>query len=218
MRTTYAIITYLRFGSDGHGMEQLLTFDNIMNIRRISIEKIELNTGQIEGLPANPRQWTRDDIDRIAASLKETPELFEMRPCIVYPHEGKYVLLAGNLRFCGARQNGDKDVPCCVVKADTPVEKLKEIVLKDNGSWGAWDFDELANKWDDLPLTDWGVPAWGATIIEDIDGLYVEAPATEKKDDLKITIEVPKGYADKLEDIKASLRLTLDEWQGCKVK
>jgi hypothetical protein len=91
-------------------------------------------------------------------------------------------------------------------------------VLKDNGSWGAWDFDELANKWDDLPLTDWGVPAWGATIIEDIDGLFVEAPATEKKDDLKITIEVPKGYADKLEDIKASLRLTLDEWQGCKVK
>ena len=59
-----------------------------MNIKRIPIEKIELNTGQIEGLPANPRQWTRDDIDRIAASLKETPELFEMRPCIVYPLEG----------------------------------------------------------------------------------------------------------------------------------
>jgi hypothetical protein len=189
-----------------------------MNIKRIPIEKIELNTGQIEGLPANPRQWTRDDIDRIAASLKETPELFEMRPCIVYPHEGKYVLLAGNLRFCGARQNEMIDVPCCVVPRDTSIAKMKEIVLKDNGSWGAWDFDELANKWDDLPLTDWGVPAWGTTIIEDIDGLYVEAPATEKKDDLKITIEVPKGYADKLEDIKTSLRLTLDEWQGCKVK
>jgi DNA modification methylase len=131
-----------------------------MNIKRIPIEKIELNTGQIEGLPANPRQWTRDDIDRIAASLKETPELFEMRPCIVYPHEGKYVLLAGNLRFCGARQNEMKDVPCCVVPRDTSIAKMKEIVLKDNGSWGAWDFDELANKWDDLPLTDWGVPAW----------------------------------------------------------
>lgn len=131
-----------------------------MQIKRLPVEQIELNTGQIDGLPANPRQWTRDDIDRIANSLRETPELFEMRPCIVYPHEGKYVLLAGNLRFCGARQNEMKDVPCCVVPRDTSIAKMKEIVLKDNGSWGAWDFDELANKWDDLPLTDWGVPAW----------------------------------------------------------
>jgi len=132
-----------------------------MDIKRLPIEKIELNTGQIEGLPANPRQWTRDDIDRIAASLKETPELFEMRPCIVYPNGDKYVLLAGNLRFTGARQNGDKDVPCVVCPKEMPVEKLREIVIKDNGSFGAWDFDALANEWDSLPLTDWGVPAWG---------------------------------------------------------
>ena len=142
-----------------------------MQIKRLPVEQIELNTGQIDGLPANPRQWTRDDIDRIANSLRETPELFEMRPCIVFPHEGKYILLAGNLRFTGARQNGDKDVPCCVVKADTPVEKLKEIVLKDNGSFGNWDFDALANEWDDLPLTDWGVPAWKAD--EENEDMYV---------------------------------------------
>lgn len=137
-----------------------------MQIKRLPVSEIELNTGQIDGLPANPRQWTRDDIDRIANSLRETPELFEMRPCIVFPHEGKYILLAGNLRFTGARQNGDKDVPCCVVKADTPVEKLKEIVIKDNGSFGNWDFDSLANEWDDLPLTDWGVPAWNTENLD----------------------------------------------------
>lgn len=159
-----------------------------MNIKRIPIEKIELNTGQIEGLPANPRQWTRDDIDRIAASLKETPELFEMRPCIVYPHEGKYVLLAGNLRFCGARQNEMKDVPCCVVPRDTSIAKMKEIVLKDNGSWGAWDFDELANKWDDLPLTDWGVPAWNTGDEEALE-LDTEEP---KKADNQNVIHCPK--------------------------
>ena len=137
-----------------------------MQIKRLPVSEIELNTGQIDGLPANPRQWTRDDIDRIANSLRETPELFEMRPCIVFPHEGKYILLAGNLRFTGARQNGDKDVPCCVVKADTSVEKLKEIVIKDNGSFGNWDFDSLANEWDDLPLTDWGVPAWNTENLD----------------------------------------------------
>lgn len=189
-----------------------------MQIKRLPVEQIELNTGQIDGLPANPRQWTRDDIDRIAYSLRETPELFEMRPCIVFPHEGKYILLAGNLRFTGARQNGDKDVPCCVVKADTPVEKLKEIALKDNGSWGAWDFDALANEWSDLPLTDWGIPAWGMKDTdEDVDALFEDAENAGGDKGLKIIVEVPTGYDDKLEDIKASLRLTLDEWKGCKV-
>ena len=110
---------------------------DIMNIKRIPIEKIELNTGQIEGLPANPRQWTRDDIDRIAASLKRHPNCSRCAPASSIPHEGKYVLLAGNLRFCGARQNEMKDVPCCVVPRDTSIAKMKEIVLKDNGSGGA---------------------------------------------------------------------------------
>lgn len=141
-----------------------------MEIVRIPVTDVELNTGQIEGLPANPRQWTRDDIDRIAKSLKETPELFEMRPCIVFPNEDKYILLAGNLRFSGARANGDKDVPCVVVPADTPIDKLKEYVIKDNGAFGFWDYDSLANEWDDLPLSDWGVPRIPNTDdVQDVD-------------------------------------------------
>lgn len=127
-------------------------------VQKIDIGALALNQGQIEGLPANPRQWTREDIDKIAASLRETPELFEMRPCIVTPHGEQFVILAGSLRFCGARQNGDKDVPCIVFEGST--DKMREIVIKDNGSFGAWDADSLANEWDGLPLADWGVPAW----------------------------------------------------------
>ena len=37
------------------------------------------------------------------------------------------------------------------------MEKLREIIIKDNGSFGSWDYDMLANEWDDLPLSDWGV-------------------------------------------------------------
>ena len=129
-----------------------------MEIVRLKMKDLLPNAGQIEGLPVNPRQWTRSDIDKIAASLRETPELFEARPIIVTPHDGKYVILGGNLRYEGARANKDTDAPCIVVPEGTPPEKLKEIVIKDNGSFGAWDFDALANEWDDLPLTDWGVP------------------------------------------------------------
>ena len=131
-----------------------------METKRLKISELEPNLGQIDGLPINPRQWTKTDVDNIAASLKETPELFEARPLIVTPHAGKYIILGGNLRFEGVKKNKDKDAPCIIVPEDTPIGKLKEIVIKDNSSFGAWDYDALANEWDDLPLQDWGVPAW----------------------------------------------------------
>lgn len=131
-----------------------------MQIVKLKLSELAPNTGQIPGLPINPRQWTKGDVDAIAKSLKETPELFEARPVLVVPHDGKYVILGGNLRYEGARANKEKEVPAIVFPEDTPLEKLKEVVIKDNGSFGTWDFDELANNWDDLPLGDWGVPAW----------------------------------------------------------
>lgn len=131
-----------------------------MKIEKLPITDLVKNEGQIEGIPANPRQWTKADVEKIAKSLKETPELFEMRPCLVYEQDGKYIVLGGNLRLEGALKNKEKEVPCIVVPRGTPVSKLKEIVIKDNGSFGKWDFDALANEWDDLPLTEWGVPAW----------------------------------------------------------
>ena len=126
----------------------------------LPLDKLEQNTGQIEGLPRNPRTWTLSEINRIAASLKETPELFEARPILVLPKNGKYVIIGGNLRYEGCRKNKDKEVPCFVLPEDTPLEKLKELVIKDNGSFGAWDYDALANEWDNGRLPDWGVPVW----------------------------------------------------------
>lgn len=131
-----------------------------MQIVKLKTADLAPNTGQVPGLPTNPRQWTSTDIDKIAASLRETPELFEARPVLVIPHGGKYVILGGNLRYEGARKNKEKEVPAIIFPEDTPPEKLREIVVKDNGSFGAWDYDALANEWDDLPLVDWGVPAW----------------------------------------------------------
>lgn len=129
-------------------------------ITYLPLARLQKNEGQVPGLPANPRQWTAADVKRIARSLKETPELFEARPIIVLPHGDDYVILGGNLRSEGARQNKMDEVPCYIVPEDTPADKLKEIVIKDNGSFGAWDYDALANEWDNVPLVEWGVPAW----------------------------------------------------------
>ena len=131
-----------------------------MEFKKIAVSKLTMNTGQIEGVPANPRQWTQADLDRLAASIEETPELLDARGAIVVPHKGKFVVLGGNMRLTAAKKLGLAEMPCAVLPEDTPAEKMKEIVIKDNGQFGAYDFDALANEWDDLPLTDWGVPAW----------------------------------------------------------
>lgn len=190
-----------------------------MKIEHLPVESIEMNMGQIDGLPANPRAWTRDDITKIAKSLKETPELFEMRPLIVKAQEGRYVVLGGNLRFCGARENGDEKVPCVVIPETMPVAKMKEIVIKDNASFGAWDLDALKGDWGDLPLGDWGLPEWTLdNPDEPLPGfLEGDGPEPGVKDE-KITIKIPPQWRDKTEDIKASLRLTLEEWEGCEVE
>lgn len=131
-----------------------------METKRIKLTDLVLNEGQIAGLPTNPRQWTKTELDKLKKSLQETPELLEARGILVYPWEGKYLVLGGNMRLSALKALKAKDAPCIVFPEDTPIDKLKEVVIKDNGSFGAWDFDQLANEWGDLPLTDWGVPAW----------------------------------------------------------
>lgn len=120
------------------------------------------NEGQIKGLPTNPRQWTKTEINRLKKSIKETPELLEARGLIVYPHKNQYVILGGNMRYTALKELGVEQAPCVLLPEELPLAKLKEIVIKDNGSFGEWDFDLLGNEWDDLPLSDWGVPAWEA--------------------------------------------------------
>ena len=139
-----------------------------METKRIKLTDLVLNEGQVAGLPTNPRQWTKKELDKLKKSLQETPELLEARGILVYPLEGKYLVLGGNMRLSALMALKAKDAPCIVFPEDTPIDKLKEVVIKDNGSFGEWDFDSLANEWGDLPLTDWGVPAWEMDEAKDV--------------------------------------------------
>ena len=150
--------------------------------QRIAIDLIEMNTGQIDGLPSNPRQWTKAQLDNLKASIEETPELLEARGCIVDYHEGKYVCLGGNMRYAACKALGMSELPCYVVPEGTTLLKKKQIVAKDNVSMGDWDFDALANEWSDMDLEGWGVPIppeWGAAC--DTDKKATEQEEIERK-------------------------------------
>ena len=151
-----------------------------MEIIKIRLTDLEQNKGQVAGLPSNPRQWGRGELDNLVKSIQETPELLEARGLIVWPYGGKYIILGGNMRFSALREMNAKDAPCYVLPEDTPMEKLREIVIKDNGAFGSWDYDMLANEWDDLPLSDWGVPAWDTENLES-----VSAPKEVEEDEIE---------------------------------
>ena len=130
----------------------------------LPVSRLQLNEGQIEGLPRNPREWTRDDLDNLKASIEETPELYVGRGVLVTPHptEEAGVALGGNMRLKASQELGYEAVPVVIYPEDTPMEKKLEIVIKDNNTWGRYDWDEIANNpvWQGLPLVKWNTPVW----------------------------------------------------------
>lgn len=126
-------------------------------ILNIPLGLLEINEGQVEGLPQNPRFIKDEKFELLKKSLTESPEMLSLRELIVYPHNGSYVVIGGNMRLRAARELGFAELPCKVLPKDTSIDKLKEYVIKDNNGYGQDDFDILANEWEDAPLTDWGM-------------------------------------------------------------
>ena len=122
----------------------------------INLKKLVFNTGQIEGVPRNPRDWTKEDVSRLAASIVETPELFEARPLLVVPRGERFVVIGGNMRLAAARELA-MDAPPCYEIQDRSVDNLKRMAIKDNSSFGKWDTDLLDEEWGACPLKEWGV-------------------------------------------------------------
>jgi len=130
----------------------------------LKLADLRPNSGQLSWLPKNPRQWTKEDVERTAKSIAEDEDFLEDRPILVVPSAPfePYIIFAGNLRFTAAKKLKLKEIPVVVYYPETDDDFLtiKRRAMKDNGSFGSWDFDLLANEWSDLPLTDFGVPAW----------------------------------------------------------
>lgn len=125
-------------------------------VKQIPLSKLEVNNGQIDGLPKNPRFIKDYKFQKLKKSLEDSPEMLNLRELIVFPHGDKFVIIGGNMRYRAAKELKFKELPCKILSKDTPVEKLKEYTIKDNNAFGEYDWDDVANEWDAELLTDWG--------------------------------------------------------------
>jgi ParB-like chromosome segregation protein Spo0J len=145
----------------------------------VKISSLKNNTGQIEGLPKNPRLIRDEKFAKLKKSLEDDPEMMQLREVIAYDNNGELVVICGNMRLRALKDLGVKEVPVKVLPTDTPIEKLKAYTIKDNVPFGEHDWSDLANEWDAELLEDWGLD------VPNFDGVELEA----EEDDY----EVPAG-------------------------
>jgi DNA modification methylase len=128
---------------------------------------------------SNPRIIKDDKFKKLVKSIKEFPEMLNLRPIVV---DKDMVVLGGNMRLKACQAAGLTEVPIIVADQLTP-EQQAEFIIKDNVGFGEWDWDILANEWDAELLQDWGLelPFDNTPVLESEEDDY-EAPSEIKTD------------------------------------
>jgi DNA modification methylase len=131
---------------------------------------IKLPINQVKANPNNPRIIKDDKFKKLVQSIKEFPEMLELRPIVV---NEDMVVLGGNMRLKACKEAGLDKVP--VIKASNLTEEQqKEFIIKDNVGFGEWDWNDLANNWETEKLQEWGL---------DIPGFENEVVLEAEEDD-----------------------------------
>ena len=115
-------------------------------VQKVKIQSIKANK-------ENPRTIKESKFEELKKSLRDFPEMLQLRPIIV---DKDNIILGGNMRYKACQEIGLKEV--YIIKANDLTEKQKKkFVIKDNVAFGQWDWDVLANTWERQDLNDWGL-------------------------------------------------------------
>ena len=119
-----------------------------MNIELVKIGDLKLNKD-------NPRTIRDTKFKQLVKSIIEFPEMLKIRPIVV---DDNMVVLGGNMRLKACKEAGLEEV--YIIKADNLTEEQqKQFILKDNQSFGDWDYQSLG-EWDKNFVFDNGFEDW----------------------------------------------------------
>ena len=141
--------------------------------------KQQVKLYKIKGNPKNPRIIKDDKFKKLVKSIKDFPEMLEKRPIIV---DEELMVLGGNMRLKASAEAGLKEVWIDVADGWTQEQK-DEFVVKDNVNFGEWDWSILANEWDSVEITEWGLDVWQNEddIKEEVYSKNINIPTYEPK-------------------------------------
>ena len=126
---------------------------------------VNINIDKLKPNEDNPRTIKNDRFEKLCQSIKEFPEMLNIRPIVA---DNDLKILGGNMRFQACKVLNFKKVPVIIVD-DFNESQINQFVIKDNVSHGDWDYDSLGNDWDAQSLDDWGLNVWTNNDIEEID-------------------------------------------------
>lgn len=178
-----------------------------MKTEKVKITKVKPN-------PENPRIIKDTKYHKLLNSIKEFPQMLELRPIVV---NDDYVVLGGNMRLKACKEAGMKEV--YIIKAsELTAKQQREFIIKDNVGFGEWDWDMLANEWDLDQLEDWGMDVikhdW-----EDLDYIDEEINKPELKSNNKLVISIPSQMIDEIDIIRDKVKEYLSSnFSGCEIQ
>lgn len=129
----------------------------IVQSQEMPLKDITPNKGQIPGVPKNPRVIRDQKFRLLKKSIEEDPEMLGLREILLFPYQGKNIIIGGNMRYQALKDLGYTTAIVKILPADFTPEKLRAIVIKDNSGFGEWDWDALADEWEAAQLIDWGL-------------------------------------------------------------
>jgi len=144
------------------------------NQKKVAISKVKVN-------PNNPRLIKDDKFAKLVQSIKDFPEMLDIRPIVV---NKDMIVLGGNMRLKACKEAGLKEVPI-IIADNLTEEQQREFLIKDNTSGGEWDWEMISKDWDAVQLDAWGLDVPDFTpdevleaVEDDFDGTPPETPIT----------------------------------------
>ena len=147
-----------------------------------------LKTNEIKVNPSNPRIIKDFNFKRLVQSVTDFPEMLNLRPIVV---NKDMVILGGNMRYKAMIECGYKEVNVEVV--DWSEQKQNEFIIKDNVGFGEWEWEMVANEWDEIELKDWGMdlPMFAAPVDYSIlDGEDISSEINDMINGVKKAIQI----------------------------
>jgi hypothetical protein len=167
---------------------------------------------EVKTNPNNPRIIKDDKFAKLVKSIKEFPEMLNLRPIVV---NDDMIVLGGNMRLKACKEAGLKEVP--IIKASNLTEQQqKEFIIKDNVGFGEWDWDSLANEWEAEELVEWGldVPEFGGVELSEEFGEDFSLKDGDKEPFQQMTFTLADKQAEQIKNVISDIKAT-EEYKYC---